>query len=124
MESARAMTGDRERGSRAELKNCEILLLPTAERRFDTKVKFPTGRASFWVKFPTERNLMRVKCPGIAGGGGMGGFGIDWYIILTRKYLESGYTVLRYMTTAFHQIVTSFQLRIVTSFQAYALLVI
>ena len=41
----------RERGSRAEelnpeSKNCEILLLPTADRRFDTKVKCPTGRAS------------------------------------------------------------------------------
>ena len=23
---------------------------------------------------------MRVKCPGVARGGGMGGFGIDWYI--------------------------------------------
>ena len=48
----------RERGSRAESKNCEILLLPTADRRFDTKFKCPTGRASFWV-----------KCPGIARGG-------------------------------------------------------
>ena len=69
----------RERGSRAESKNCEILLLPTADRRFDTKVKCSTGRASFWVKFPTVRILTRVKCPGIARGG-MGGFGIDWYI--------------------------------------------
>ena len=25
---------------------------------------------------------MRVKCPGLPGGRGMGGFGIDWYIIL------------------------------------------
>ena len=45
----------------------------------NTKVKCPTGRASFWVKFPTVRSLPRVKCPGIARGG-MGGFGIDWYI--------------------------------------------
>ena len=59
--------------------NCEILLLPTADRRFDTKVKCPTERASFWVKFPTVRSLTRVKCRGIARGG-MGGFGIDWYI--------------------------------------------
>ena len=44
-----------------------------------TRVKCPTGRASFWVKFPTVRSLTRVKCPGIAPGG-MGGFGIDWYI--------------------------------------------
>ena len=70
----------RERGSRAESKNCEILLFPTADRRFDRKVKCPTGRASFWVKFPTVRSLTRVKCPGIARGRGMGGFGIDWYI--------------------------------------------
>ena len=59
----------RERRSRAESKNCEILLLPTADRRFDTKVKCPTGRASFWVKFPAVRSLTRVKCPGIARGG-------------------------------------------------------
>ena len=41
-------------------------MFPTADRWVDTKVKCPTGRASFWVKFPTVRNLMRVKCPGIA----------------------------------------------------------
>ena len=74
----------RECGARAESKNCEILLFPTADRRFDTKVKCPTGRASFWVKFPTVRSLTRVKGLGIARGGGgrggMGGFGIDWYI--------------------------------------------
>ena len=81
VESTRAMT--RERGSRAESKNCEILLFPTAERRFGTKVKCPTGRASFLVKFPTVRSLTRVKCPGIARGGAgeVGGFGINWFII-------------------------------------------
>ena len=86
MESTRAMT--RERGARAESKNCEILLFPTADRRFDTKVKCPTGRASFWVKFPTVRSLTRVKCPGIALGG-MGGFGIEWYIndLLCHEYI-------------------------------------
>ena len=41
----------RECGARAESKNCEILLFLTADRRFDTKAKCPTGRASFWVKF-------------------------------------------------------------------------
>ena len=82
MESTRAMT--RGRRLRAESKNCEILLLTTADRHFDTKVKCPTGRASFWVKFPTVRSLTRVKCTGIARGGegGMGGFGIDWEIML------------------------------------------
>ena len=58
----------RERDSRAESKNCEILLFQTADRRFDRKVKCPNGRASFWVKFPTVRSLMRVKCPGIVRG--------------------------------------------------------
>ena len=80
MESTRAMT--RERGAHAESKNCEILLFPTADRRFETKVKCPTGRASFWVKFPTVQSLTRVKCPGFARGeGGMGGLGIDWRIM-------------------------------------------
>ena len=74
VESTRAMA--RERGSRSEAKNCEILLFRAADRRFDRKFKCPTGRASFWVKFPTVRSLTRVKCPGV-----MGGFGIDWYII-------------------------------------------
>ena len=57
MESTRAMT--LESGSRAEAKNCEILFFPTADRRFERKVKCPTGRASFWVKFPfrTEKEV-------------------------------------------------------------------
>ena len=67
MESTREMT--RERGARAESKNCEILLLPPADRRFDTKVKCPTGWALFFVKLPAGRSLTRVKCPGIARGG-------------------------------------------------------
>ena len=75
-----------ERGSRAESKNCENLVFPTADRRFDTKVKCPTGWASFWVKFPTVRSSTRVKCPGIARGG-MGGFGIDWYITSRKLYV-------------------------------------
>ena len=74
----------RNDGSPAESKNCEILLPPTADRRFDTKVKCSTGRASFWVKFPTVRSLTRVKCPRIARGG-MGGFGIDWYIMSAKQ---------------------------------------
>ena len=40
-----------------------------ADRRFDTKVKCPTWRASFWVKFPTVQSLTRVECLGIARGG-------------------------------------------------------
>ena len=88
VESTRSRSMTLERGSRAESKNCEILLFPTADRRFVTKVKCPTGRASFWVKFPTVRRLTRVKCPGVARGGGMGGFGIDWYIRLHFHYLK------------------------------------
>ena len=76
VESTRAMT--RERGSSAESKNCESLLLPTADRRFDTKVKCPTGWASFWVKFPTVRSLTRVKCPGIAPRGD--GWFCNWLV--------------------------------------------
>ena len=79
----------RERGSCAESKNCEILLLPTADRRLDTKVKCPTGRASFWVKFPTVRSLTRVKCPGVARGG--------WAVLEltgTLGYFLSIYTIL------------------------------
>ena len=50
MELTRAMT--RQRSLRAESKNCEILLFPTADRRFDRKVKCPTGRASFVSNSP------------------------------------------------------------------------
>ena len=57
----------RERGSRAEEKNCEILLFLTADRRFGSIL---------------PRSLARVKCPGIARGGGgvVVSFGIDWHI--------------------------------------------
>ena len=78
MESTRAMT--RERGSPAETKNCEILLLPTADRRFDTKVKCPTGRTSFLGQIPHCTELNASQMPGDCLGGGIGGFGIDWYI--------------------------------------------
>ena len=49
-ESTRATTP--QRSLRAESLNCEILLFPTAGRRFDSKVKCPTGRASFGSNFP------------------------------------------------------------------------
>ena len=65
MESTRAMT--RERRSRAESKNCEILLLPTADRRFDT------GLILGQIPHCTELDASQMPgdCPG-----GMG----DWYI--------------------------------------------
>ena len=81
MESTRAMT--RERGSCAESKNCELLLFPTNARRFDTKVKCPTGRASFLGQVPHCMELNPSQMPGDCRGGGMGGFGIDWYITFT-----------------------------------------
>ena len=68
----------RQRSLRPESKNCEILLFPTADRRFDRKVKCPTGRASVWVKLPTVRSLTRVKCSGIAWGG-KGGW--EWAVL-------------------------------------------
>ena len=67
-----------ECGSSAESQICKILSFPTADRRFDTKVKCPTGWASFWVKFPTVRSLTRVKCPGIARGGGWAVLELIW----------------------------------------------
>ena len=70
----------RERRSRAESKNCEILLLSTADRRFDTKVKCPSGRASFFGQIPRCTELNASQMPGDCPGG-MGGFGIDWYIM-------------------------------------------
>ena len=75
----------RERGSRAESKNCEIVLFPTADRRFDRKAKCPTWRALIWVRFPTVRSLTRPgQMPGdCPGGGEMSGFGTDWYISIT-----------------------------------------
>ena len=82
----------RERSSPAESKNCEILLPPTVDRRFDTKVKCPTRQASFWVKCPTVRSLTRVKCPGIARGGGDGRFW-NWLVhyCLNYEWLETSY---------------------------------
>ena len=79
MESTRAMT--RERGSLAESKNCEILLLPTADRRFDTNESQMPHRAGLilgQIPHCTELNASQMTgdCPG-----GMGGFEIDGYII-------------------------------------------
>ena len=55
-----------------------------AMTRFDRKVKCPTGRASFGSNSLLYGAFKkRVKCPGIARGG-MGGFGIDWYIVLQK----------------------------------------
>ena len=53
----------RERGSRAEAKNCEILLFPTADGRFDRKVKCPTERASLG-QIPHCTELNAGQMPG------------------------------------------------------------
>ena len=74
-----------ERGSHAQSKNCEILLFPTTDRRFDKKVNAPPGGPRFGPNSATELNASQ-SCPGIAWGGGGGGgcwqggldgFGID-----------------------------------------------
>ena len=54
----------RERGLRAESKNCRILLFQTAYRRFDMKVKCPTGRASFLGQIPHCTELNASQMPG------------------------------------------------------------
>ena len=61
----------RERGSPAESKNCEICFRPMTDV-LTRKSNAPPGGPQFWVKFPTIQSLTRVKCPGIARGGGGG----------------------------------------------------
>ena len=73
-----------ERGANAECgKNYEI-----PDQRFDTKVKCPTGQASFWVNgsnyipLSTEQNSSEIPDRGVPVG--MDGFGIDRCIIFTQ----------------------------------------
>ena len=109
----------RERGSRAESKNCQILLFQTADRRFDTKVKCPTGRASFWVKFPAVLSLTRVKCPGIARGGGGGRFwnclvhcrlfGVFWRRIGNEIWLGNLQKMFKFKFSLFAFLVDTFE---------------
>ena len=70
----------RERGLRAESKNCEILLLPTADRRLDTKSQMPHRAGLILGQIPRCTELNASQMPGDCPGG-VGGFGIDWYII-------------------------------------------
>ena len=67
MESTRAMT--RERGSRAESKNCEILLLPTADRRLDTKSQMPHPADLILGQIPRCTELDASQMPGDCPGG-------------------------------------------------------
>ena len=72
-----------ERGSRAESNNCENLVFPTADRRFDTKSQMPHRVGLILGQIPHCTELNASQMPGdCPGGGGMGGFGIDWYIII------------------------------------------
>ena len=64
------------RGSRAESKNCEILLFSNADRRFDMKVKCPTGGPHFGSNSPLYGAQRESNARGLPGGG----FGIDWFI--------------------------------------------
>ena len=59
----------RERGSRAEAKNCKILLFPTADGDFDRKIKCPTERA-FLGQIPHCTELNAGQMPGDCTGGG------------------------------------------------------
>ena len=62
----------RERGSRAESKNCEILLFRPLTDVLTRKSNAPPGGPHFGANVPTVRSLTRVKYPGMAWGGGDG----------------------------------------------------
>ena len=65
----------RERGLRAESKNCEILLLPTADRRFDTNESQMPHRAGLILgQIPHCTELNASQTPGDCPGGGDGRF--------------------------------------------------
>ena len=76
------MTG--ERRSRAEPKNCEILLLPTADRH---ESQMPHRAGLILGQIPRCKELNASQMPGDCPGVGMGGFGIDWYITVTLSIL-------------------------------------
>ena len=75
----------RERGSRAESKNCEK---PFASDRWQTfwhesQMPHRAGLILGQISHCTELNASQMPgdCPG-----GMGGFGIDWYISIIAEY--------------------------------------
>ena len=70
----------RERGARAESKNCEILLFSTADQTFLHESQMPHRAGLILGKMPHCTELKASQMPGGCPGGGMGGFGIDWYI--------------------------------------------
>ena len=84
MESTKAMA--REHGSRAEAKDCEILLFPTAADVL-TGSQIPHRAGLILGQIPHCMEFNASQMPGdCLGGGGMGGFGIDWYITLGFYY--------------------------------------
>ena len=66
-----------------------------ADQHFDMKgVKWLSGQASFWVKFPTVWDKTLVKCLGYArGGGGMGWF---WNLLVHNN------SVIEHINSTFH----------------------
>ena len=89
-----------ERDSRAESKNCEILLLPTADRRFDTKSQMPHRAGLILGQTPHCTELNVSQMPGDCPGWGMGGFGIDWYISIIKQKKKAYAYVAAVLTSA------------------------
>ena len=77
MESTRAMT--RERESRAESKNCEILCFRPLTDVLTRKSNAPPGRPHFGSNSPLYWAECKSNVWGLPGGGD-GRSGIDWYI--------------------------------------------
>jgi len=75
-----------------------------ADQCFDTKVKYLTGRVSFWVKFPTVWSKTQDKYLGYAWGGRGGGeglecvssFGIDWYITTLQISIKTNLHIFKF----------------------------
>ena len=70
-----------ERRSRAESKNCEILLLLTADRRFDTKSQMPHRAGLILGQIPHYTELNASQMPGdCPGRGGKDGRFWNWLV--------------------------------------------
>ena len=52
------------------IKELRNLFVPDRWQTFWEESQMPHQAGLIWVKFPIVRSLTRVKCPGIAGGGG------------------------------------------------------
>ena len=75
-------------------KNYKILLLFDTDQHFDTKgVKWLSGQASFWVKFPTVQAKLRSNPWGMHGEGGDGRF---W------NWLVHNNSFIEYINSTFH----------------------